>query len=116
MSKKITKAYLNRKYDELYAEGQRLLDKYKPCAVVPGTLCHHGQFCCAGCNYLSSKGCTVKSLWCKLWLCRTAREHRPKVAKRFFKMKAEASKMGFTFFGRASKKMNLARAYHRHSL
>jgi len=28
-----------------------------------------GLGCCTGCKYLGSKGCTTKSLACKLWQC-----------------------------------------------
>jgi len=27
--------------------------------------------CCYGCKYLSEKGCTTKSLACKLWVCQS---------------------------------------------
>jgi hypothetical protein len=52
----------SRLYDTLYELGQEVLDKYKPCIDCK-------TYCCDGCKYLSSKGCTVKSLACKLWLC-----------------------------------------------
>ncbi|MDR3328754.1 MAG: hypothetical protein LBS63_01420 [Prevotellaceae bacterium] len=31
-----------------------------------------GTLCCTGCHHLSAKGCRVKSLGCKMWLCTAA--------------------------------------------
>ena len=33
--------------------------------------------CCEGCEHLGPKGCAVKSLYCKLWLC----DNEPRVFK-----------------------------------
>ena len=61
-------------YDILLASGQRTLDYYNPCDWRNGK-CRRmrsskdDQGCCQGCEHLSRKGCTVKSLGCKLWLC-----------------------------------------------
>jgi len=65
-------------YDQIYAEMQALLDKYKPCRGANGELCLRGTFCCCGCKYLHATGCTVKALWCKLWLCGDAKASAPK--------------------------------------
>ena len=28
-----------------------------------------GTFCCHGCEHLGPRGCTVESLYCRLWIC-----------------------------------------------
>ncbi len=61
-------------YDMLLAIGQQTLDYYNPCDWRNGK-CRRMRSskddggCCVGCEHLSPKGCTVKSLGCKLWLC-----------------------------------------------
>jgi hypothetical protein len=55
----------SRMYDVLYELGQEVLDKYDPCNSCT-------TYCCNGCKYVSPKGCTVKCLRCKLWLCSEA--------------------------------------------
>ena len=61
-------------YDILLASGQRTLDYYNPCDWKDGKCRRMRSLkddagCCEGCKHLSPKGCTVKSLGCKLWLC-----------------------------------------------
>jgi len=79
-----TKAELEREYDQLYEEADELLKKYDPCDVVNGECAAYRakfyttNFCCDGCRHLSSKGCRVKSLACKLWLCPIAQNNLPR--------------------------------------
>ena len=58
-------------YDRLYDIGNFLLKKHSPCAIKNGK-CNgpfRTEFCCGCCKYLTKKGCSIKCLWCKLWLC-----------------------------------------------
>ena len=94
---RVTRRYLENLYDALYKEGQRLFDKFNPCNIEPSGKfkrrstgyypdrresatkwelmnCSRyndgpGFCCCNGCKHLGKKGCRVKSLGCKLWLC-----------------------------------------------
>ena len=58
-------------YDRLYEVGDFLLKKYNPCGIKNGKCIRPDspEFCCGGCEYLIVRGCSVKSLSCKLWLC-----------------------------------------------
>lgn len=82
-----TKKGLSRLYDALYKAGQKLLDQYQPCNITPTEeikimyggrkrrlmLCDGHEeprfCCCGGCRHLGHKGCLVKALGCKLWMC-----------------------------------------------
>ena len=71
-------------YDRLYDIGNFLLKKYNPCSIKRGTCNgpYATSFCCDGCKYKTSKGCSVKSLWCKLWLCGI--KHPNKIREQFY--------------------------------
>ena len=61
-------------YDILIALGQQILDHYNPCDWKNGKCrtirsSKREKGCCAACEHLGAKGCTVQSLACKLWLC-----------------------------------------------
>ncbi len=61
-------------YDILFDIGQQTLSYYNPCDWKNGKCrrmrsSKNDEGCCEGCKHLSRKGCTVKSLACKLWLC-----------------------------------------------
>lgn len=64
----------SQRYDELYAKACALFKKHNPCEIRRGS-CMRGRiheiksFCCGSCEHLSNTGCTVKCLWCKLWVC-----------------------------------------------
>jgi hypothetical protein len=66
---------LSRIYDELYEQADQLLKTYNPCefggeqGCVRNRLKHNREYCCVGCRYLGAKGCSVKALLCKLWIC-----------------------------------------------
>ena len=66
-----------RLYDRLYDIGNFLLKKYNQCLIKNGK-CNgpfRTEFCCYDCKYLTKKGCSIKCLWCKLWLCGTGSDH-----------------------------------------
>jgi len=77
-------------YNELYYSFQKLLDDYDPCAFNSEGECRRYQSglrwgpkdddkaCCGGCPSLGSKGCKVKSIWCKGWLCHWVQSQLPK--------------------------------------
>jgi len=97
---------LSEIYDHLYDQGQQVLNKFHPCHAGYLT-CKQITFCCGNCEYLSSEGCTTKALWCKLWLCYSARDSNNKECKeRLFALKMLSNAAGFTD-GRISKKDNL---------
>ncbi len=69
-------------YDLLFDIGQQTLNYYNPCDWKNGKcrrmrMSENDEGCCEGCKHLSKKGCTVKSLACKLWLCATEAEPFP---------------------------------------
>ena len=91
-------------YDDLYKQGQKVLDTFNPCGVSNGKCAsNHMNFCCEGCRYLSDAGCITKSLWCKLWLCFNRRMKHKECSKRLDELNRLAQILGF-FFGRVSKK------------
>lgn len=79
----MTKKQLEELYDSLYERGTALFKEYNPCQIETDssgkTTCirfrHRirstwvNNFCCGGCKYVGPKGCRVKSLSCKLWIC-----------------------------------------------
>ena len=100
-------------YDCLFELGERVLKTYNPCDWKNGT-CRSVREngiadcgCCKGCEYLSDKGCTVKSLSCKLWLCEELRERFPKVERQFSKLKRVAQEFGFQMTERMTKEKQL---------
>ncbi len=70
---------LSAKYDCLYEKADKLFKEHNPCLFIDGLcICNrkvstkrqrHSGGCCGGCKYVGSKGCTVKSLGCKLFVC-----------------------------------------------
>jgi len=78
-----------RKAQKLYDEACGLMEKYHPCEGCK-------TFCCDGCTHLNEHGCTTKSLVCKLFLCKTARERLPKqVCRRLDRMVVRAVRLGY---------------------
>ena len=63
-----------RLYDRLYEIADFLLKKHNPCKHSNGkcggmeTYMYSGG-CCGGCKHLREDGCSVKALYCKLWVC-----------------------------------------------
>lgn len=84
---------LSALYDLYYMEADTILKKYNPCQISDdGKSCTGGKPCCYGnyssdyckhegdgsnCPHLGERGCTVKSLACKIWLCGTATRANP---------------------------------------
>jgi hypothetical protein len=67
-------------YRKLYQEGIDLFAEFDPCEIHDGG-CYDGRnggshFCCSNCDYITDAGCTVDSMWCKLWLCGTLRSKK----------------------------------------
>lgn len=62
-------------YDELYTKGEEIFTKYNLCDVKDGECKAHrlfksrSNFCCKNCQHLGQRGCKVKALYCKLWIC-----------------------------------------------
>lgn len=74
-------------YDALYYLADLMLEKHNPCNIIKkedktidpifSVTCirdrrHIGNYsstCCSSCHHLGAKGCTVKALGCKLFLC-----------------------------------------------
>jgi hypothetical protein len=61
-------------YDILFAIGQQIMNHHDPCAWKDGMcikmrLVKEERGCCDECKHLAQRGCTVKPLACKLWLC-----------------------------------------------
>ena len=87
----ITKAFLNQKYNELYAKViafnkkvslcETRLAKCESCETILTSLCNgyasgNSKLCCQGfdnipaCRFcVPNKGCRVKSIRCELWFC-----------------------------------------------
>jgi hypothetical protein len=55
-------------HDRLYDYANKIIKKYDPCKIENGA-CVRENICCNGCKYLTKDGCSIKCLWCKLWLC-----------------------------------------------
>ena len=61
-------------YDILFTVGEQVMNYHDPCAWKDGMCTKMRSFerdrgCCDGCRHLTQKGCAVKALACKLWLC-----------------------------------------------
>lgn len=67
-----TTKQLEELYDYIYDIGDKLIKTYDPCKG--GTVCDY-KYCCAGCKYLDTMGCTTKCMTCKFWLCGKARQN-----------------------------------------
>lgn len=89
---------LSALYDRLCEEAGLILTKHNPCKIEKGR-CFEGNPCCDDCGYLlKKKGCTVKSLVCKLFLCSEARKKFPECATALDALKkiaAERHLLGF---------------------
>jgi len=92
-----TKADLSKLYDTLFQAGVEVFSSFNICNHTPTGKTYRmsclnrmtnrkvvntiscssckqykdgtGYCCCGGCAYLLQKGCRIKCLWCKLWLC-----------------------------------------------
>jgi len=85
-------------YDRLYEEAGLILARHDPCKIEKGR-CFEGNPCCDDCGYLSKKkGCTVKSLICKLFLCNEARKKFPQCAAALDVLKKIAAEKNLLVF------------------
>lgn len=83
---KIDKATKSFVYDVLVREAEILLFFHNPCNIREEggrMVCNASTpsydalaSCCAGCAHLTTQGCSVKALQCKLWLCREMRREQ----------------------------------------
>jgi len=94
-------------YDILYLAGSILIKIFNPCKIhmdkAGNVVCKDGNdLCCTRCYHLGDKGCTVKALSCKLWLCQTARLKYSRLEYILRKLAAIADKSGL-YYIRASK-------------
>ncbi len=98
---------LSEIYDDLYEQGQEVVDTFNPCEVNSGKCAgKDGTFCCGGCEYLGDAGCMTKSLRCKLWLCHNRRMKHKECSKQLDEIYSLARTLGFCH-GRLSKERTL---------
>ncbi len=68
------------RYNALYAQAQEVIARINPCEIqivdgkascvsTRGGSERDSGLCCHHCQYLTTIGCSIKSLACKLWLC-----------------------------------------------
>ncbi|KKM65505.1 hypothetical protein LCGC14_1490550 [marine sediment metagenome] len=98
---------LSKIYDDLYEQGQKVIDTFNPCEVNNGKCASKdGNFCCSGCGYLGDAGCMTKSLGCKLWLCWNRRSAHKECGEQLDKINSLARTLGFRH-GRLPKERTL---------
>lgn len=102
---------LKRKYMSLYDKADKLFKKHKPCQHDKEGRCEDYRNCsggscncCCGCEYLGPKGCTVKSLACKLWYCNVIYNEHPQLREELDKLKHGAQHQGIA--------MGIRQPYH----
>jgi len=80
-------------YDILYDIADGLFREYNPCKIENGK-CVRGRDggCCEGCEYLKENGCSVKALFCKLWLCEPMLNKYPQLRKKLVYLSRIAEK------------------------
>jgi len=96
VKEKLSIEELSALYDRIYDIADRLFKEYNPCNIhskegKSRCTCHlHSTYrvhlCCTNCKYISSTGCTVKCLGCKLFLCYTLWDKYPMLEKRLYKL------------------------------
>lgn len=106
----MTKKELSKLYDEFYQRGIEILEKYgNPCKPTEDGSCQHPfmHFCCGarridksyGCMFLEKdgrkkkQGCTVKSLFCKMWLCGHLQNKYPDLKVEMRELRFEAMRV-----------------------
>jgi hypothetical protein len=85
--------FLSKEYDRLYNEASKLIKKYNPCKITDGKCLNGGpKCCCGGCRfeYLTSTGCSVQSLGCRLFLCGFAIETAPQIRSKMDRLREYA--------------------------
>lgn len=72
-----------KKFNKLYKKADRIMKKYNPCQINNRECFRHIEnklllnFCCHECKHLDDSGCTIKNIWCKIWLCDIAISNLP---------------------------------------
>ena len=54
-----------------YNKVDRLITKFNPCGFNSKG-CRRSTQCCDICNHLTPDGCSIQSLYCKMWFCENA--------------------------------------------
>ena len=114
-TEKLNVEKLSALYDRIYDIADRLLKKHNPCNIRIETRPHHlfptklneetvcmswctHSLCCNSCNHWD-KGCTVKCLSCKLFLCQSIKNKV--LQKRFQKLRNYGRKhLSFDYWNR----------------
>jgi hypothetical protein len=115
---------LERVFDKLYAEAERILQEHRPCKVKMN---QHGascldcrvqrretkvnELCCGGCKWhKADRGCTAnKPLTCKTWLCFTAQHGDPEAQRRLQRVAERVRRLGF-YVGRGDREDSIQNA------
>lgn len=97
-------------YDTLFRTADLILRKYNPCGFSSAKGCRNGAYCCEPCDHLGSRGCAVKSLPCKLWLCHAARHWSPECAASLDALEVIARSYGLIGYAKETKKQILRKA------
>ena len=108
-AKQLSVEEMSALYDRIYDIADRLIKKHNPCNILrikDLLYCHdytkkYGgstQLCCACCKkHWSEKGCTVKALGCKLFLCYSTKNKI--LRRRFQRLRNYACKhLTFNYF------------------
>ena len=95
-------------YTKLYNKASKIIGTDKPCRTCLEP--DKSGYCCFRCAHLSSTGCTVKALYCKVWLCTSARLAFPKTSYKLDGIMRRANKYLLLKI-RASKKETLSQVY-----
>jgi hypothetical protein len=112
--KETLQARLERVFDKLYAEAERILQQHKPCQVK---LNQHGAscldcrvrgatvnvMCCGGCKWHTAKGCVAnKPLTCRTWLCGSAQNFDGEAFRKLQRIAKRVGRLGF-YVGRGDR-------------
>lgn len=77
---------LSAKYDRLYEEADKLFKRHNPCQFEEGRCASNRIYagwergkggCCGRCRHVGPKGCRVKALGCKVFICSWIKEKGP---------------------------------------
>ena len=102
----MTKKRLGRLYTKLYDMASKIIKRDAPCRICVDP--DERGYCCAECPHLSSNGCTVKALYCKVWLCSKVAEIYPETNNKLYSI-AEIARKYRLLDIRASKKETMRR-------
>ena len=84
--------FLSEAYDTLYNRAQELLNEYNPCEIINGECVAQAygfEACCSRrCKYISSSGCTIRNLKCKMHLCGEVLDNNPEMERRWYRLQS----------------------------